>query len=103
MAVDVMPKYRSGGHWTEADGPFTTLILIGTLPPDDNGRREDDILVGAYDKNTVRDVLAAIESDALLGLWLDNSLGLVLNRASQRARWIVDETVEAIATMAPPF
>ena len=99
----MIPNFRQGAHWTESYGPFTTLIREGTEPADENKRRPDDVLVGAYEKQTVEDALAAIKSDDMLGWWLSDSLDLVINSGSENRKWLVDETVEAIATMAPAF
>lgn len=38
-----MPEYRAGGSWGR------TLILVGTGPADEKGRRPDDFLIGSHD------------------------------------------------------
>jgi hypothetical protein len=39
--------WRLGARWAAHDGPMVTIAETGTGPPDEQGRRDDDRLIGA--------------------------------------------------------
>lgn len=52
-----MPEYRTGAHWGR------TIIKVGALQPDGQGRRKDDELVGVIDDPVLAERICTLLND----------------------------------------